>query len=81
VQQTAVADWADHNGIRVVKPNITSELIEEIEGLDLIVTIGYGVLLPEPILKIPAYGFLNLHFSILPAYRGAAPAQRALLKW
>lgn len=79
VQQTAVADWADHNGIRVVKPNITSELIEEVEGLDLVVTIGYGVLIPESILKIPAYGFLNLHFSILPAYRGAAPAQRALL--
>ena len=41
-------------------------------------TIGYGVLLPESILSLPKNGFLNLHFSLLPSYRGAAPAQRAL---
>lgn len=41
-------------------------------------TIGYGVLLPQHILDLPKHGFINLHFSLLPAYRGAAPAQRAL---
>jgi methionyl-tRNA formyltransferase len=49
-----------------------------IDDLDCVVTIGYGVLLPEHILVLPKYGFINLHFSLLPAYRGAAPAQRAL---
>jgi methionyl-tRNA formyltransferase len=49
-----------------------------IDDLDLVLTIGYGVLLPESILSLPKQGFLNLHFSLLPAYRGAAPAQRAL---
>jgi len=47
--------------------------------LDCVITIGYGVLLPQVVLDIPKHGFLNLHFSLLPAYRGAAPAQRALL--
>jgi methionyl-tRNA formyltransferase len=53
-------------------------LIGEINDLDCVVTIGYGVLLPEKILELPKNGFINLHFSLLPAYRGAAPAQRAL---
>jgi methionyl-tRNA formyltransferase len=45
---------------------------------DLVITIGYGVLLPETILNIPRHGFINLHFSALPRWRGAAPVQRAL---
>lgn len=79
VRQTDVGDWAQQNNIDLLKPEKSSDLIGKIENLDLILTIGYGVLLPEQILTLPKYGFLNLHFSILPAYRGAAPAQRALL--
>jgi methionyl-tRNA formyltransferase len=52
--------------------------VGKVEDLDLVLTIGYGVLIPESILSLPKKGFLNLHFSLLPAYRGAAPAQRAL---
>jgi methionyl-tRNA formyltransferase len=78
LQQTAVADWAQGHQIRVIKPEIPQELVGTIENLDLVLTIGYGVLLPENILSLPKHGFLNLHFSLLPAYRGAAPAQRAL---
>ena len=76
--QSVVADWAESNKIHLIKPISPNDLIGRIEELDLIVTIGYGVLLPEHILKLPKHGFLNLHFSLLPAYRGAAPAQRAL---
>ena len=79
LQQSVVADWADEHQISVVKPDTSQELIGKIEELDLVLTIGYGVLLPESILSLPKHGFLNLHFSLLPAYRGAAPAQRALL--
>ena len=76
--QSVVGDWAQSHGIELLKPNSPDELIGKVEDFDLILTIGYGVLLPESILKLPKYGFLNLHFSLLPAYRGAAPAQRAL---
>ena len=78
LKQSVVAEWAIANSIRVLKPTNSSELIGHLEELDLVLTIGYGVLLPEEILNLPRHGFLNLHFSLLPAYRGAAPAQRAL---
>jgi methionyl-tRNA formyltransferase len=78
LQQTAVAEWAHNHQIPVVKPESSQELVGKVEHLDLVLTIGYGVLLPESILSLPKKGFLNLHFSLLPAYRGAAPAQRAL---
>jgi methionyl-tRNA formyltransferase len=78
LQQTLVADWGQGHQIPVIKPESSQELLGTIEDLDLVLTIGYGVLLPESILSLPKHGFLNLHFSLLPAYRGAAPAQRAL---
>ncbi len=79
LQQSVVADWADANQVTVLKPEGSQELLGKIEHLDLVLTIGYGVLLPLNILTLPKFGFLNLHFSLLPAYRGAAPVQRALL--
>jgi methionyl-tRNA formyltransferase len=78
LQQTTIADWAHNHQIPVLKPESSQELVGKVEDLDLVLTIGYGVLLPESILSLPKKGFLNLHFSLLPAYRGAAPAQRAL---
>jgi methionyl-tRNA formyltransferase len=78
VKQSVVGEWASSNDVPVVKPSASDELIGIIDGLDCVVTIGYGVLLPEHILDLPKHGFINLHFSLLPAYRGAAPAQRAL---
>jgi methionyl-tRNA formyltransferase len=78
LRETAVAEWAKNQQIPVVKPESSQELVGKVEDFDLVLTIGYGVLLPESILSLPKKGFLNLHFSLLPAYRGAAPAQRAL---
>jgi len=46
--------------------------------LDLLITIGYGRILPATTLSIPKFGCINLHFSLLPNYRGAAPVQRAI---
>lgn len=48
-------------------------------NLDLMVVIAYGLLLPVPILKTPRFGCINVHASLLPRWRGAAPIQRALL--
>lgn len=74
-----VAQWSQEHGIPCIKPTHSDELIGQIENLDLIIAIGYGVILPEKILSLPKYGFINLHFSLLPHYRGAAPVQRSLL--
>ena len=45
---------------------------------EVIVVVAYGRILPEAVLKLPPYGCLNVHGSLLPAYRGAAPIQRAV---
>ncbi len=47
--------------------------------LDIIIVVAYGLLLPELILNIPTYGCINVHASLLPAWRGAAPVQRSIL--
>jgi len=78
MKQSVVADWAVARDIRVVKPISSEDLVGVVDDLDCVVTIGYGVLLPQHILDLPKHGFINLHFSLLPAYRGAAPVQRAL---
>lgn len=46
---------------------------------DVCVVVAYGKILPKDLLDVPAKGFVNLHFSLLPAYRGAAPVQRAVM--
>jgi methionyl-tRNA formyltransferase len=48
-------------------------------GLDVAVVAAYGLILPEPILTAPRHGCLNVHASLLPRWRGAAPIQRAIL--
>lgn len=54
------------------------EFVKEINP-DLIITLAYGQILPEGLLNIPKFGCLNLHGSLLPKYRGAAPIQYALI--
>jgi methionyl-tRNA formyltransferase len=76
--KTAVSLWAIDHEIELHTPEKAIDLRENIQDLDCIVTIGYGLLIPEEILSIPTHGFLNLHFSILPRWRGAAPVQRAI---
>lgn len=75
---TPVSQWALDHEIELVRPKSAHELKEFLGDIDCVVTIGYGVLLPEDVLVIPPAGFLNLHFSILPRWRGAAPVQRAI---
>lgn len=75
---TPVSQWACEKEIELFKPVSVDDLRGSIEDLDCVVTIGYGVLLPQRVLDVPQHGFLNLHFSLLPAYRGAAPVQRAI---
>jgi len=78
ISASPVAKWAIENGIHLLRPESPFDFVGHIEDLDCVITIGYGILLPEEILTLPRQGFLNLHFSLLPAYRGAAPVQRAI---
>ena len=78
LQSTPVANWAKVNGVKLFKPETSQSLGELVADLDLVVTIGYGLLLQKDILEKPKHGFINLHFSLLPRWRGAAPVQRAI---
>jgi methionyl-tRNA formyltransferase len=70
-------------GIQVLTPNTlrSADSAETLRGLepDVVVVVAYGMILPKAILDIPAKGCLNLHASLLPRWRGAAPIQRAIM--
>jgi methionyl-tRNA formyltransferase len=78
---TPVADAAEELGIPVLKANRIAPLEARIAALrpDLGVIVAYGGLIREPLLSTPRLGWINLHFSLLPRWRGAAPVQRALI--
>lgn len=67
--------------LQIAKPATDEELNSLLASwqIDLVVTISYGRLIKPSELALPRYGWVNLHFSLLPKYRGAAPIQRALL--
>ncbi|MGV9567514.1 methionyl-tRNA formyltransferase [Streptomyces sp. NPDC003480] len=78
-----VAERAEEAGIEVLKPNRPREedflaRLREIAP-DCCPVVAYGALLPRVALDIPAHGWVNLHFSLLPAWRGAAPVQHSLM--
>jgi methionyl-tRNA formyltransferase len=73
-----VALWANEHGVECIKVGKASEMADHLDDIDCVVTVAFGILLPEEILSIPTHGFINLHFSLLPAWRGAAPVQRAI---
>jgi len=78
LQASPVAQWAKTQSLLTYKPESASLISELVRDLDLVITIGYGFILPESILQVPRHGFINLHFSLLPRWRGAAPVQRAI---
>ena len=78
LKESVISEWARENDVPCFKPASVTETATLIEGADVLLTIGYGVLLPKELLSIPMHGCLNLHFSLLPRWRGAAPVQRAI---
>src|SRR5690606_28808776 len=77
-----VAQAADELGLPIVKAaKLDDGATEQITAFspDLGVIVAYGGLVREPLLSAPRHGWINLHFSLLPAWRGAAPVQRSLL--
>lgn len=78
-----VKQFALDNGIDVIQPKSlrvdeTYNLIKEYNP-DLIVVVAYGMIIPKNIIDIPKYGIINVHSSLLPKYRGAAPIHAAII--
>lgn len=77
-----VADLADSVGIEVLKPASLrdSDVLDRLRVLapDVAPIVAYGGLVPADALRIPVHGWVNLHFSLLPRWRGAAPVQHAI---
>ncbi len=83
VTRSPVGRLADEHGIPVLTPHKPKEpeFIAQLTELapDCCPVVAYGALLPQQVLDIPRHGWVNLHFSLLPAWRGAAPVQAAIL--
>ncbi|WFE19946.1 methionyl-tRNA formyltransferase [Solwaraspora sp. WMMD937] len=81
--RSAVGAWADERGIEVLTPQRPREpeFLSRLTELapDCVPVVAYGALVPPTALAIPTHGWINLHFSLLPAWRGAAPVQHAVL--
>lgn len=80
-QGSEILNWTRDLKLPVFFHENDLDLVRDLkeENFDLVIAIAFGKLIKEPLLTIPRYGWLNLHFSLLPKYRGAAPVQRAIL--
>lgn len=83
IAQSEVKKFAESKGLNIIQPEKIKDksFIENISLLkpDLIVVVAYGKILPDEILSIPKCGCINVHASLLPKYRGAAPIQWAII--
>lgn len=83
LEPSAVAVAAEEAGLPVLKPVSASdsEFLDELRSLkpDVGAIVAYGALLRRDLLDLPEFGWINLHFSVLPAWRGAAPVQRSIM--
>ncbi|TDB78972.1 methionyl-tRNA formyltransferase [Micromonospora sp. KC721] len=81
--RSPVGAWADEHGVEVLTPARPREpeFLDRLRELapDCVPVVAYGALVPPVALEIPRHGWINLHFSLLPAWRGAAPVQHAVL--
>lgn len=74
--------WAQKRSIQVLQPQKLDEHFFELlqkEQWDLFIVIAYGKIIPQNIISLPSFGTINLHYSLLPRYRGASPVEAALL--
>lgn len=80
---SAVGQWAEAHGVQALKPAHPRDLefVAALTALapDACPVVAYGALAPQHVLDIPPFGWINLHFSLLPRWRGAAPVQHAIM--
>ena len=79
-RSTPVSDFARDNDITVFKPETAEQLeaIEQMTMADMLLVIAYGMRVPQSVLSRPACGCVNVHYSLLPRWRGAAPVNYAI---
>ena len=84
MHRSPVAELAAELGLETLKPGRPNEgwFLDRLRAIapDCCPVTAYGALLPQSALDIPPHGWVNLHFSVLPAWRGAAPVQHAILR-
>jgi methionyl-tRNA formyltransferase len=84
VTASAVKSLALERGLPLFEPARLGDEAARAElaraALDVLVVAAYGLILPQPVLEVPRHGCINIHASLLPRWRGAAPIQRALLE-
>lgn len=80
VSSNDFASYCQEIGVTCYKPNTNEELADILQKtqVELVITLAYGRLIKTSELQIPKHGWLNVHFSLLPRWRGAAPVQRAI---
>lgn len=81
IQKTPVKELAEKYNLNVRQPanRHQLELEDELHHMDVLVVAAYGMIIPQTVLNRPRFGCINIHTSLLPRWRGAAPVQRAIL--
>ena len=84
IQESAVKKIALLHNLRVLQPDTLKEIkiksILKTLNADLMLVVSYGIIIPKEILSLPKFGSVNIHASVLPKWRGAAPIERSILK-
>ena len=81
IRSNYLSEWAKNSGVKIYQSasaNDIKQIVAEVLP-DVVITIAFGQIIKEDSLKIPKNGWLNVHFSKLPKWRGAAPVQHAIL--
>ncbi len=81
ILENSVGKWCQQKKLLLEKPKNDGELRKVLlnNEIDLLITLAYGHILSNEVINLPKFGAINLHYSLLPKYRGAAPVQRAIL--
>jgi methionyl-tRNA formyltransferase len=72
-----VKTWAIENNIPYIQPKKLDEM--NLPEADLFIVVAYGKIIPQKVLDLPKFGSLNIHYSLLPKYRGASPVESSIL--
>ena len=81
---SSIQKIAENFNLNIRNPSFLNQNEEELKyfkslNADIVIVVAYGQLIPKEFLSLPKYGFINIHASLLPKWRGAAPIQRAIM--
>ena len=79
ITPSPVALAAQQHGLETFKTSQLLNVSHEVSDVDAVIVVAFGGLVPDELLTVPRYGWINVHFSLLPHWRGAAPVQHAIM--